>query len=144
MADLTITSGNVTEVSSTVGQEGTAGQVILAGSACYYDSTASVWYIASSLSAALSGAGTDSLIGIAANSALGTGQKFRVITEGNIGFGSILTIGVVYCVSSNAGRICPDADVTTGLYKTTFGQAVATSTLSSWPGGFFPGGVPKS
>lgn len=134
MADVAVVSSGVREVSDIIADTSHgAGTIILAGSATYLNSADSLWYPAASTNATTAGSGG---IGIATTSALGSGQKIRVVTGGTIYLGVALTVGSLYGLSSNAGRIAPVADLPTGGYRTFFGWGVTGGYLTSPSGGY--------
>jgi len=121
MADLTITETNVS--SSAVTESGTAGEQITAGDAVYLDATTG------EIKAALNDSAAHSAVkGIAINRAE-DGQPVSWVPAGNVSFGAILTVGEIYVLSANAGKIAPEADNGSGEYVTVLGVATSTSVL---------------
>lgn len=126
MANLTITAANVVPVSGYSAETGyLAGTSIARGQAVYL-SASSTWLLADCDASAL--AAGSSGVGIALNDAA-AGQPITVQTGGDLGFGAILTVGEVYCVSATAGGICPHSDLTTNGRVTILGVASTTSNL---------------
>jgi hypothetical protein len=124
MSDLVITAANVALVS---GQRktGTAGATITAGQVVYLDSATNTYKLADNNSGT---AAARSPVGIALHGSL-SGQPLTVQLAGTITIGATLTAGTAYYLSSNAGGICPVADLTTGMYPTILGIATSTTVL---------------
>jgi hypothetical protein len=59
-----------------------------------------------------------------------TGQTGVIQVGGSINVGATLTKGTIYYVSTNAGGICPFADLGSGNYVHQLGQATSTSLLA--------------
>lgn len=114
----------------------TSNAAVTAGNAVAADSSGN-WGPAAASSAILSGS---SGIGVALDSAPGTGQGFQVWTSGTINLGATLQIGQVYVVSNTSGAICPYSDLTAGQYVTVLGVAITAALLYS-PGGPIVSGV---
>jgi hypothetical protein len=58
------------------------------------------------------------------------GQWVSYITAGDVDLGSaLLTMGVAYVLSRNAGKICPIADLASGDFLTIVGYPVTTQIL---------------
>lgn len=127
MANLTITAANVVPASGAINEYGyLAGASITRGQSVYLDTSANTWKLADSNdTAATAGSGG---VGIALNDA-GSGQPVAVQIGGSLAFGSILTTGLIYCVSATAGSICPYADLTTNDRVTILGVASSGTTL---------------
>jgi len=126
MADLTLTAANVLAGSNATTNLGTAGATITAGQVVYFDDTTKTYKLADTDSAT---AAVRSPVGIALNGA-SSGQPLMVLTGGDITLGAVLTAGVAYYLSGNAGGICPVADVAAGDYPVVLGMAKSTSVLS--------------
>lgn len=61
----------------------------------------------------------------------GTADEYVVIgTAGPIDLGATLTVGELYCVSTNVGAIAPIGDLTTGDYVSIIGAADTTGKLT--------------
>jgi hypothetical protein len=128
MADLSITAANVARVNGEV-RTGTAGATITAGAAVYYDVSASTWKLAQADgTAAESGGGTGSEVGIALNGAAST-QPIDVQVTGDITIGATVALGTIYAVSATAGAIAPESDLTSGQYVTALGVPTTTGRL---------------
>ena len=126
MADLTLTAANVLAGSNATTNLGTAGATITAGQVVYFDDTTKTYKLADTDSAT---AAVRSPVGIALNGA-SSGQPLMVLTAGDITLGEVLTAGVAYYLSGNAGGICPVADVASGDYPVILGMAKSTSVLA--------------
>src|SRR6478609_2383646 len=68
-------------------------------------------------------------VGISLNATAAAGQPVSYQKGGDLAFGAILTKGAVYCVSSTAGGICPQADIASGDELVILGVASTTSNL---------------
>lgn len=123
--DLTITAANIVPVDGYGSYDGVAGATITAGQVVYVDTADSNKI---KLCDANGSAIASKLKGISVHAAL-SGQPVKVQTNGNLGFGAILTVGQIYCVSATAGGICPYADLTTGDKVNIIGVASTTSNL---------------
>lgn len=134
-ADLTITVANIVPVAGYDAETAfVAGATITRGQVVYLDSTTSTWKLADAdLSAAAAGSVA---IGISLSDVVAT-QPMLVQKTGDLGFGAILTVGQVYCLSATAGGICPYADLTTNARVTILGVASTTSNLKlkTWASG---------
>lgn len=125
MADLTITAANVVAGSGAKIKHGTAGATITAGQALYLDSSDGKYKLADNDSAT---AAVRSFAGIALNGA-SNGQPLAVLEAGSITIGATTAVGIVYCLSSTAGGICPSADIATGDYNTVIGVGTSTTAI---------------
>lgn len=125
MADLTITAANVVPGGNARIRNGTAGASITAGQVVYLDSTTNTFKLADNDSAT---AAVRSPVGVALNGAA-SGQVISVQTSGKITIGATTAVGVVYCLSSTAGGICPSADIATGDYNTILGIGTSTTQI---------------
>ena len=83
------------------------------------------WKLASAVGAADSAAG-----GIALNNGA-LGQPIQVQTSGviELGLNAAPASGIQYWVSNTPGAIAPDADITSGQYKTGLGIGVGNNQL---------------
>lgn len=124
MADVTVTAANVVPAAGANVQKVTAGATVTAGQAVYKDATASSKAKPCDADAEASAV----CAGIALSSA-SLDQPLFIATGGDVGFGAIFTVGTTYCVSTTAGGIAPEADLTTGDYKSILGVATTTSNL---------------
>jgi len=127
MADLTITAASVVAGSNSTQEWGVAGATITAGSTVYYDTTTSKWKLAdandASLPVRMSSKGGIALTGSS------DGQPICVLRAGDVVIGATLTAGTAYYLSGTAGKICPLADVTTGMSVVLLGIASSTTNL---------------
>lgn len=124
MADLSITAANVIPGTGAVIDKGKkAGGTVTAGMPVYLDSN-NKWQAADADDATQAAAS-----GIALNSAEDD-QPLHVQTSGQIQLAtsSLMTLGVVYVVSTTAGGIAPDTDLGTGDFLTVVGVSLADET----------------
>mgnify|MGYP000926634326 FL=1 len=128
MADLTITAAsvaagtNASKVSSYL-----AGADITAGQAVYLDTSTSTMKLADADTLAASAA-----FGVALNSA-STGQPITVQKQGNITIGATVVTGKAYYVSTTAGAICLESDLSTGDFPHFLGFATSTTVIALDP-----------
>lgn len=54
---------------------------------------------------------------------------FILATDGPVDLGATLVLNTEYVPSDTAGNVMPDADLTTGQFKTSLGSATAADTL---------------
>lgn len=126
MADLSITAGNVLAADGAVSKaEFVAGAAITAGQAVYIDAAASS---VAKLAQADGTSAEATLKGIALNGAA-VGQPVMIATSGSLDVGATLVVGMVYCVSTAAGGICPYADLGSSHYVSIVGVATAADAL---------------
>jgi hypothetical protein len=125
LADLTITAANVVAGSGAKKVTGTAGTTVTAGQVVYLDSATDTYKLADNDSAT---AAVRSVAGIALHASL-SGQPLTILTKGPITIGATTAIGQVYCLSSTAGGICPQADIATGDYNTVLGVGTSTTVI---------------
>lgn len=78
--------------------------------------------------------------GMAMTPAAVDGRFVRVLSGADIDVGATLTVGEVYVVSANAGKIAPIGDLVSTDFVTTLGVAVAAGSLRFEPQ---PSGVAK-
>lgn len=125
MSDLSITAANIVSAAGSTRSTGIAGEAITRGQSVYLkESDGKYWKADNDSTAAIAAA-----VGIALTDSA-AGQPLVVHEGGNLAFGAILTVGEIYCVSSNAGGICPEADVGSGDFVTLLGVATTTSNLA--------------
>jgi hypothetical protein len=128
MADLTITAANVAKgTNAAVTSTYLAGASITAGQAVYLDTTTSTMKLADADALASSAA-----FGIALNSAA-TGQPIAVQRSGSITIGATVATGVAYYVSTTAGGICLESDLSTGDFPHFLGFATSTTVIDLNP-----------
>lgn len=125
MSDVSITASGVLAGTGATKKLGTAGATITAGKVVYLDSADGKYKLADADSAT---AAIRSAIGIALNGA-SDGQPLVVLEAGPITIGGTLTAGTPYYLSTNAGGICPPADITTGDYVVILGIATSSTVL---------------
>lgn len=132
MADLAQTAANVVIVGSATVLNGTAGDSLTQGNVAY---KASNGFWVKALSSGNSQQAGSGGIMILLNSA-GPGQPIQGYTGGAfVNLGGTLVVGGTYCLSRNAGRICPIADVLSNNYTTILGVAKTTANMASPNGG---------
>jgi hypothetical protein len=125
VADLTVTPANVVSGASAQFLTGTAGASVTAGQPVYLDTGTNTYKPAD----ANASAATAVVAGVALHGAT-TGQPLKIQTAGVLAFGAILTVGVIYVLSSNAGGIAPAADLAAGWYTSILGVATTTGNLT--------------
>jgi len=125
VADLVISSSNVTPGTGANTLGGTAGEAIDAGEVCYLDSTTNKYKLAD----ANDSSSTATVKGIAVNSAI-LDQPITVLQSGDINVGSVLTTAEVYVLSATPGKIAPVADLASGWYTSILGVAKDADTLT--------------
>jgi hypothetical protein len=130
MADLSITAASVVAGTNAVKENGVAGATVTAGQAVYKDASDSGKFKLADNDSAT--AAVRSFYGIALHGAA-NGQPLTVLKEGPITIGATTAIGVVYCLSSTAGGICPSADIATGDYNTIIGIGTSTTVIEVQP-----------
>lgn len=120
MADLTVTAASV--LLTTKKTNGTAGAAITAGQSLYLDSTTSTLKLAQADGTA---AEVDA-VGIALHAAA-SGQPVAYAPDGaTLNVGATTSKATTYCVSTVAGGIAPQADLTSGHRICQLGYATAT------------------
>ena len=124
MADITQTAANVAMGSGDQFLTGTAGETIVAGDVVYLKTSDSRLWKATNAAAASAAAVGVALCGGAA------GQPITYLHSGTITPGGTVVVGEIYCVSTNAGKFAPDADVTSGMYRTVLGIGKTASTIA--------------
>jgi hypothetical protein len=130
MADLTVTAAQVIDDPTFV-EKGTAGEAIDAGELVYKDATASGAF---KLADCDDSAATAAAYGIAVNTAEASGQPLSVQKTGGeitLGAGAAMTVGEIYLASDTAGKLAPEADISTqGDYVSIIGVAKSASVLT--------------
>tara|TARA_R100000152_G_C6781589_1_gene216433 strand:- start:5986 stop:6402 length:417 start_codon:yes stop_codon:yes gene_type:complete len=125
MADLSITAANVGVASSTCKTVTVqAGEAITRGMAVYLDGTNSN----KAMKALNTAAASTTIYGIANDEAAADGDYISVITTGTIKTGASMTVGQAYYLSTNAGKICPFADLNTSDYINLVYRAATSTT----------------
>lgn len=113
MADLTITAANVLKGANSTPKYGTAGEALTAGEVVYKDASDSYKLKKADNNASVL---TADGVGITLNGG-GTGQPIAYIDlDDDFTPGATLAVNTAYVLSGTAGKICPIADLTTGMY----------------------------
>ena len=124
MADIAQTAANVVAVSGAPTKDGTAGVTIDAGDVLYKDATDG-----NKLKLAINSTEAPAAtVGVALNGGA-RGQPIRYQTGGGIDPGGTVVVGEVYCVSPQAGKFAPDADVIVGDFRTILGVGTTSSNI---------------
>jgi hypothetical protein len=123
MADLSITTTNMIAVSGYYPVDLLAGEAVARGKVAYTKAADGAAWIATAIGTAAQAAVT----GIFLNDAA-AGQPVRMISSGNLGFGAILTVGMIY-VLSDAGAIAPITDLTNSDFISVIGIATTTGNM---------------
>jgi len=124
MADLTITSTSVIPGSGSNKRKGTAGATITAGQVIYKDNVDNKMKLADANNTII----TAKARGIAlCDAALDQPIIFQSI--GTIDIGATVVVGEIYCLSVNAGSICPEGDLVSTNYVTVLGIGTTTNNI---------------
>lgn len=126
MADLSITAANVIAAAGSVIKYGTAGATVTAGQIVYKEDASKTYKLADADSATQEVQEAD---GMALNGAA-AGQPLAVLERGDVAMGSILTAGARYYLSSTAGGIEPEADLSSGEEVNLLGLAKSATVLA--------------
>ena len=105
MANLTITAANVIQGSGAVTSTGIAGVAVTAGQSVYLDTTDSKYKLADADATASVNESAIALHAAAAD------QPLTVQTGGTLAIGATIAIGSAYYVSTTAGSICLESDL---------------------------------
>lgn len=124
MTDISITAANILKAASDPSKNGIAGEAITAGEPLYKDATDSDRLKLCDSS----GLATAACVGIALHGA-DTGQPITYMTSGVMTLNAVAIVGEIYCVSTTAGGIAPEEDVTTGLFRTVLGTGITSTTI---------------
>ena len=128
MADLNVTSNGVIAANSnTVVSSGYSAAAINAGQVVYLNSSQQL-----APAQASSSTQAASVVGIALDSALGANQLVTYASAGDVVLptsGTVLTNGVEYILSANAGAIAPSTDAVNPNFVTHLGLAVSPAVL---------------
>jgi len=132
MSDLNITTNSVIAANSnTVTASGTAGAAINAGQVVWLDTTVSPNLL--QLANATDQVHVQAIVGVALDTALGSGQPLTYAVSGDITMVTtteVLTAGVVYVVSDdNDGGIAPVDDPASGSFISGIGLGINGTTL---------------
>jgi predicted transcriptional regulator len=125
MADLTITAGNVIPVTGYQFEDKLAGEAITRGQTIYEKASDGKWYKSQADGTAAEAEGKAIALADA-----GANQPLRGIIAGNLGLGAIMTVGIVYVVSTTAGGIAPYSDLGSTNRVCLVGVATTTSNLA--------------
>ena len=123
MADLSITTTNMIAVDGYNPLDIVAGEAVARGKVAYTKAADSRAWIADCEGTAA----VATVTGIFLNDAA-AGQPVRLITSGNLGFGAILTVGMIYVLSA-AGAIAPISDLATSDYVSIIGIGTTSGNM---------------
>lgn len=124
--DLTIGAANVTATSGFGPGDGIAGENLTPGQPIYQKSSDNLYYRSSAQNQTLANAA-----GLTLNTAY-TGQPIRFARTGTITLaasGALVTKGVPYAVSHNAGKIAPASDLGSGDFYSQIGIGASNTTI---------------
>ena len=121
MADLTITVANIDWVSGGRARLD-AAETVTAGDVLYSVTSTTCGV------AVVTDAAKDAVIGIALNDATAGHPVTYALSGAVVGFGAIITVGVVYVLSADGG-IAPTADLATSDYISYLGHGITTSNM---------------
>jgi hypothetical protein len=136
MADLTITAASVLKSASAGQTAGIAGAAITQGQLLYVDTTDS-----NKMKLADADASASSFVSGVALTAAAAGQPVVYLTTGQYTVGATVAVGAAYYVSTTAGAICLESDLSTGDFATFIGFGVSTTQIDFRP---LPSGVAKA
>lgn len=126
MADITVTAANVQPgTGAEIDTRYRFGATVTAGQAVYLDTATNTWKLAD----ADASAATAVLGGVALNGGA-SGQPAAVLKGGNYNPGGTVVAGTIYCLSANAGGICPAADLGSGDTVAILGVATSASNIA--------------
>ena len=124
MADIGVTPASVLPgADASIQYDRTAGGTVTAGDAVYVASDGH-YEPCTTASAVLA-----KCVGIALNGA-SDGQPLAVQSSGLITIGGTAIVGEVYCVSDNAGKLAPDAEVLSGDFRTVIATGVTAAVIN--------------
>lgn len=127
MADLSITAANVVaQGNASIDFSRKAGATVAAGDMVYVEAASGKYKLADADSATQEVQETS---GMALNGAA-DGQPVAVCTGGDVALGSVLTAGARYYLSSTAGKVQPEADLSSGEEINLVGLAKSATVLS--------------
>lgn len=136
MADLSLTAANVVAGTGAAKSSGTFGETVTQGETVYLKSSdGRLWKADANVSAAEA-----AVRGIALNGG-SAGQPAQILRSGPVTIGATVAVGQVYAQSTNAGKICPYSDLSTGHYPTVLGIATSTTVIEVL---ILAGGVAKA
>lgn len=122
MADITVTPADVELQGSANIDVKQAGETVTRGEAVYLKSDGKYWLADAAATT------TAAVKGIALTSGVAD-QEIAVVLSGKIDLGATLTVGQVYVLSGNAGKIAPIGDTPSGEYLSILGVATAADEL---------------
>lgn len=120
MADLSITASAVDDAPNAMHYEGTAGEALVAGQACYLAADGLIYKASNA---------TASYLGMCVVSASAAGQPTTLVIDGYVTINAAATQGTIYIVSANAGGVCPMSDIDNGQYVSVVGAAISSTSL---------------
>jgi hypothetical protein len=126
VSDLSLTAANVIAQTGAVTRQVTAGATITAGQMVYREASTGKYKLADADSATQEVQETGGMALCGASD----GQPLVILTEGDVALGSVLTAGSRYYLSSTAGAIEPEADLSTGEEINLIGLAKSATVLS--------------
>jgi hypothetical protein len=125
MADLSVTAASVKPGAGAQIKQGTSGGAVVAGDAVAKDSSGNI------VQADANGAApTNVLVGIALNSTPGAGQPIAYTDDAPLleGF-TATTAGTPYVLSGTVAKVCPVADLASGMTGNLVGFGQASNKL---------------
>lgn len=125
-SDLSITAGSIIPGLNAHTDTGIAGATITAGQLVYLETSSNTWKVAD----ADASAATANVGGLALSAAT-SGQEFiYLFRDDNLTLGATMSMTHpgIYCLSSNAGAICPVADLSSGCYPVPLIVVKTTTT----------------
>ena len=135
MANLSITAANVIQGAGAVTSTGISGVAVTAGQSVYLDATDSKYKLADANAAASVNEASIALHAAAIN------QPLTVQTGGTLAIGATVAVGTAYYVSTTAGSICLESDLSSGDFPYLLGYATAAGTITMFRKNF---GVAKA
>lgn len=127
MADLVQTAASVVKVGTAGVIVATAGDTLTQGNAAFKATNGNWVRSLNSGNAQQAGSGG---VGVALNSA-SPNQPVSIFTSGSINLGGTLTVGEIYVVSAQGGRIAPIGDLVTNSRVTILGVAADANNLAT-------------
>jgi len=129
MADLTIIATNVGLKASTLyptpqTRAVTLGETVTEGQPLYRDANDGKYYLAESDTTVVAASTTG--VSLEAGN---VDDTILMITGGSMDLGATLTVGELYVVSNNTGKIAPIGDLSTGNFTSVIGYAYDASTF---------------
>ena len=126
MADLSITTTSVFPGSSSIKENGVAGETLANGKTVYKKASDGKYWLADSNAATAEARVPVGIVlsGGAAN------QGVLILKSGHITIGATVVQGTAYFQSDAPGGICPEADVGSGEQPTLIGFAISTTVIN--------------